>query len=48
MIQIEDRKQIKEYYSRFPLNDYFGTDIQPFTRIVQFEPDDVILREGEE
>lgn len=48
MIQIEDRNQIKEYYSRFPMNDYFGTDIQPFTRIVQFEPDDVILREGEE
>lgn len=48
MIQIEDMIQVEECYNHFPLEDYFDFDIRPFTRIIQFETDELILREGEE
>lgn len=48
MIKIENKTQVEEYYNHFPLVDYFGFDIKPFTKIIQFENDELILREGEE
>lgn len=48
MIQIENKTQVEEYYNHFPLVDYFGFDVKPFTKIIQFENDELILREGEE
>lgn len=47
MIIIEDKMQ-EEYYNHFPLMDYFGFDVRPYTKIVQFETDELILREGDE
>lgn len=40
-------KEINEYWNHFPLNDYFSFDITPYTQIVEFEPDDIILNYGE-
>lgn len=37
---------INEYWNHFPLNDYFSFDIAPYTKIVEFEPDEVILNNG--
>ena len=48
MIMIENKSQVEEYYNHFPLVDYFGIDIKPFTKIIQFENDELILQEGEE
>lgn len=48
MKRIENKAQEEEYYHRFPVTDYFGFDIRPFTKVVQFEADELILREGEE
>lgn len=48
MIKIENKTQVEEYYNHFPLVDYFGFDIKPFTKTIQFENDELILREGEE
>lgn len=46
MEQITDVAQIEEYYNHFPLMDYFDFDVFPFTKILQFEPDELILQEG--
>lgn len=48
MKHIKDKNQIEEYYNQFPLSDYFGFDIQPYITVVQFEPGDLILKEGDE
>ena len=48
MITIRNKSQVEEYYNHFPLVDYFGIDIKPFTKIIQFENDELILQEGEE
>lgn len=45
---IKEQKQIESYYRQFPLEDYFSFDIRPYTRIVRFEADELILREGDE
>ncbi len=45
---IKEQKQIENYYRQFPLEDYFSFDIRPYTRIVRFEADELILREGDE
>lgn len=46
MKQVTDAAQIEEYYNHFPLMDYFNFDVLPFTKILQFEPDELILQEG--
>lgn len=46
MKQITDTEQIKDFYNRFPLMEYFSFDVRPFTKILQFEPDECILQEG--
>ncbi|WP_019228631.1 transcriptional regulator YeiL [Sedimentibacter sp. B4] len=48
MKHIKDKNQIEEYYNQFPLSDYFGFDIRPYITVVQFEPGDLILKEGDE
>jgi CRP-like cAMP-binding protein len=48
MKQIKDKNQIEGYYNHFPLSDYFGFDIRPYITVVQFEPEELILQEGEE
>lgn len=45
---IENSEQVEAYYNHFPLEEYFSFDIRPFTRIVQFEPDELIMVEGDE
>lgn len=45
---IKEQKQIETYYRQFPLDDYFSFDIRFYTKIVRFEPDELILREGDE
>lgn len=48
MKHIKDKNQIEGYYNHFPLSDYFGFDIRPYITVVQFEPEELILQEGEE
>ena len=33
--------------ARFPLEDYFGFDVRPYSALVRFEAGDIILSEGE-
>ena len=33
--------------ARFPLEDYFGFDVRPYSALVRFEAGDMILSEGE-
>ena len=47
MQQIKDKLQIDKYVKEYSFHQYFGFDIRPFTSLVRFEPDDVILSEGE-
>ncbi len=47
MKYITDRQQIEKEYEENHFEDYFGFDIRPFTSVVRFQPDDVILTEGE-
>lgn len=35
-----------DYYNHFLLEDYFSFDIRPYTSVVRFEPNEVILQEG--
>jgi CRP-like cAMP-binding protein len=48
MKHIKNKNQIEGYYNHFPLSDYFGFDIRPYITVVQFEPEELILQEGEE
>lgn len=42
-------KKLRERYERqFPLEDFFSFDIRPFTRLVQFEVNELIMAEGDE
>ncbi|WP_432408027.1 transcriptional regulator YeiL [Wukongibacter sp. M2B1] len=47
MKRIKEQSQIEEYYNHFPLSEYFSFDIRPFVSVVQFEPDEMLLQEGE-
>lgn len=47
MITITDRGQIDDIYHHFPLSDYFGFDIRPYTSIVQFDMEENLLHEGD-
>ena len=47
MIVINERETLEEYYNRFPLSDYFGFDIRPYTSIIKFDSTESILCEGE-
>lgn len=41
------KEQLDEYYNHFPLSDYFGFDLCPYTSIVRFDSTENILCEGE-
>ncbi len=47
MIVINNKEHLDKYYKRFPLSDYFGFDLSPYTSIVKFESRENILSEGE-
>lgn len=47
MKHIKDKTLIDKYFEDNHFETYFGFDIRPFTSVVRFEPDDVILIEGE-
>ena len=47
MIVINEREALEEYYNHFPLSNYFGFDICPYTSIVKFDSAENILYEGE-
>lgn len=47
MITIDDCGIMEDYYTHFPLSDYFSFDIRPYTSIMQFDSEENILREGE-
>lgn len=44
---IQDSTIREEYYTRFPLNDYFSFDIMPYVSLVRFGGDEALLTEGE-
>lgn len=46
MKRLTQEKTIEKIGARFPLADFFGFDIVPYTSVVQFEADERILREG--
>lgn len=48
MIKISEKESLDEYYNHFPLSDYFGFNIRPYTSIINFDSTENILREGEE
>lgn len=47
MTTIDKKEALEEYYDHFPLSDYFGFDIRPYTSIVRFDSTEHILCEGE-
>ena len=47
MKHIKDRKLIEKYEKEYGFKEYFGFDITPYTSLVRFEPEDIILIEGE-
>ena len=44
---IREKIKIDKYFEEEPFEKYFGFDIRPYTSVVRFEPDEVILSEGE-
>lgn len=44
---IQQHELLEEYHSHFPLSEYFGFDICPYTSIVKFNGAENILCEGE-
>lgn len=47
MIEISERETLEEYYTHFPLSDYFSFDIRPYTSTVKFDSAESILCEGD-
>ncbi|WP_304507383.1 transcriptional regulator YeiL [Anaerotignum sp.] len=47
MKEIQKLNQQENYQPPFPLSDFFNFDIRPYVTVVQFEPDETILQEGE-
>lgn len=47
MKYIHSPKLIEKHLNDSFFESYFGFDIRPYTTLLQFEPDDVILKEGE-
>lgn len=47
MIVIKEREVLEEYDDQYPMSDYFGFDIRPYTSIVKFDSTESILCEGE-
>ena len=47
MTVIHQNELLKDYYNHFPLSDYFGFEIYPYTSIVKFDSAENILCEGE-
>lgn len=47
MRYIKDKKLIDKYEKEHEFGAYFGFDVRPYTSLVRFEPDDIILTEGE-
>lgn len=46
MQEITKPSLTQKYYQEFPLTDYFGFDILPFTSVVRFDSDEKIFKEG--
>lgn len=44
---ITEKSIIRSYEERFPLYDFFSFDISPYVRLVEFQPDDMILNDNE-
>ncbi len=47
MEYIQDKSLLEKYYIDQKFGVYFGLDIRPYTSVVRFEPEDIILKEGE-
>lgn len=47
MKYINEQQLIEKAYDNHCFGDYFGFDIRPYTSLVRFEPEDIILKEGE-
>ena len=47
MKRIKEKNKIDKYFEENTFKNYFGFDIRPYTSLVRFEPDEVILSEGE-
>lgn len=47
MIVIRQNELLEEYYNHYPLSDYFGFDIRPYTSIVKFDSAENLFWEGE-
>ena len=43
----KNQKMLQEWQNRFPLENYFGFDINPYTSFVQYDSEAMILEEGE-
>ena len=43
---IRSQTLLDKYFQQYPFTEYFSFDIKPYTSIVHFEPDEVILQEG--
>ncbi len=43
----KNQKMLQEWQNRFPLENYFGFDINPYTSFVQYDSEATILEEGE-
>lgn len=47
MTRIKNQNLIDTYFEETSFTKNFGFDIRPYTSFVRFEPDDIILKEGE-
>lgn len=43
----KNQRMLQEWQNRFPLENYFGFDINPYTSFVQYDSEATILEEGE-
>ena len=48
MKQVCPKNLFDEYWRFYNFDQIFGFDVRPYTSLVRFEPDDIILQEGEE
>lgn len=47
MEYLDSKEIIEDYFKCVSFEDYFGFDIRPYTSVMRFEPDEMILQEGE-
>ena len=46
MKQIDSQNLFEEYWEQYHFDQFFGFNIRPYTSLLAFDPEDIILQEG--